>query len=62
MYFEPIGDIPLNIVYDSNCNNDYSTGYGVREESGYSIKREHDELFYGADSKRPKLFYDINNA
>jgi hypothetical protein len=40
----------------------YSTGCELREENSYRIKREHDELFYGTDSKCPKLFNDINNV
>jgi hypothetical protein len=27
-----------------------------------TIKREHDELFYGADSECPKMFNDVNNV
>jgi hypothetical protein len=39
-----------------------STGYELREESNFNIKREHDELCYGKDSKCPKLFNDTNNV
>ena len=42
--------------------NDYSTGYELREASNSSIKREHDKLFYGTDSKCPTLFNDVNNV
>jgi hypothetical protein len=37
MPIEPIGDIPVKIVYDSKWNNDYSTGYELRKESKYPI-------------------------
>jgi hypothetical protein len=62
MQIEPVGDTPVKIVYDSKWMNDYSTGYELREENNYSIKREHDKLFYGTDSKCPKLFNDVNNV
>jgi hypothetical protein len=61
-HIESVDDTPIKIVYDSKGINDYSTDYEIREESNYSIKREYDELFYGTDSKCPKLFNDINNV
>jgi hypothetical protein len=61
-HIEPAGDTPVKIVYDSKWNNDYSTGNELREKSSYNVKREHNELFYGTDSKCPKLFNDINNV
>ena len=43
-------------------DNDYSSNYELRKNNSYSIKREHGKLFYGTDSKCPKLFIDINNV
>ena len=62
MQIEPVGDTPCKIVYDTKWMNDYSTGYELREASNSSIKREHDKLFYGTDSKCPTLFNDVNNV
>ena len=45
-HIEPVDDTPVNIVYDSKLNNDYSTDYELREYNSYNIKREHGELFY----------------
>ena len=61
-HIETVDDTPVKIVNDSKWNNDYSTGYELKEDSKFSIKREHDELFYGTDSKCSKLFNDTNNA
>jgi hypothetical protein len=61
-HIEPVGDTPVKIGYDSKWINDYSSDYELREESSYTIKREHDELFYGIDSKCPKLFNDTNDV
>ena len=52
----------MEIAYDSKWMNDYSSGYELREASNSSIKREHDKLLYGTDSKCPKLIVDINNV
>ena len=59
---ESVGDTPVKIVYDTKWMNDYSTGYELKEENNYSIKREYDKLFYGTDSKCPKLFNDVNDV
>jgi len=61
-HIEPFDETPVKIVYDSKWNNDYSTDYELREDNSYNIKREHGELFYGTDSKCPKLIVDINNV
>jgi hypothetical protein len=61
-HIEPVVDTTVKIVNDSKWINDYSTGYELREENTYTIKREQDELFYGTDSKCPKLFNDINKV
>jgi len=45
----------------SVMNNEYWTGYEVKEENKCTINREHGELIYGRDSKHPTLFTDINN-
>ena len=37
---ESVGDIPVEIVYDSKWMNDYSSGYELREANNSSIKRE----------------------
>ena len=58
---ELVGETAVEIVYDLHWINDYSTGYDLTEENSCTIKREHDELFYGTDSKFQKLFNDINN-
>ena len=62
MCIEPVCDIPVKIVYDSKWNNDYSTGYELREASNSSIKREPNDLFYGRDSKCSKWFNNINSV
>jgi hypothetical protein len=62
MHIEPVNDTPVKIVNDWKWNDDYSTDYELREDNSYGIKREHDELFYGIESKCPKLFIDVNNG
>ena len=58
-HIEPVGDTKVKITYDSKWIHDYSTDYELGEENSYTMKREHDELFYGTDLKCPKLFNDI---
>ena len=62
MCIEPVCDIPVKIVYDSKWNNDYSSGYELREVSNSSIKREPNDLFYGTDSKCSKWLNNINSV
>ena len=56
MCIEPVCDIPVKIVYDSEWNNDsYPSGYELREVSNSSVKRESNDLFYGSESKMFKV-------
>ena len=57
-----VGETAIKIGYDSKWNSECCTGDEVREENNHSIKRDRDELFCETDSKRSKLFEDINNA
>jgi hypothetical protein len=45
----------IGIVNGSKWNNEYFAGYKVKEDNNCLVKREHNVLLYGTDSKKSNV-------